>query len=169
MAENETRAPVVKSAAKRTTTRRSAPRANGKSILDDKRFQFGQPPIRTAEDAVSEFLRGQITEDELVQACALYGRDPADILNPVRPTLERPDAGFAVDIPEEVFAHARNPKDTFANRQTLVEDKEALREDATKQAERDKDEKETQKREASADFRNKLAKKHLTPSDKLPD
>jgi len=98
----------------------------------DERFSFGPPPIQTAEDAVMAFLRKEIDEDEFRAACGKYGVIPGTLFKRTGPNVERVDAAYEVDIPEDIYEPAKNEEDTLEYRQKQLKEKEEIREKALK-------------------------------------
>jgi len=96
----------------------------------DERFSFGPPPIQTAEDAVMAFLRKEISEDEFRTACGKYGVIPGTLFKRTGPNVERVDAAYEVDIPEDIYEAAKSEEDTLEYRQKQLKEKEETREQA---------------------------------------
>jgi hypothetical protein len=99
----------------------------------DERFSFGPPPIQTAEDAVYAFLRKEITEDEFRAACGKYGVLPGTLFNPHSAKVERVDAAYEQQIPEDMFA-PEPEETTLEDRLKMVDEKQKERDKATKEA-----------------------------------
>lgn len=97
----------------------------------DERFSFGPPPIQTAEDAVMAFLRKEITEDEFRAACGKFGVLPGTLFNPHSARVERVDAAYEQQIPEDLIPAP--PADvSVEDRIKAAEDKQKERDQALK-------------------------------------
>jgi len=130
---------------------------------DEPTYPFGPTLIRTPEDALNAFMRGEITEDTYRDALAKFGANPAIQFGNVRPLLERPDAAFRVKIPDDIYDAAAPPVDDVEARQKVLAAKQELRDEATELAKKDKTTEETVKRE-NADFRAELEEKYIAPA-----
>lgn len=133
-------------------------------LENDPRFKFGPPPIQTAEDAEMQYLRGLINEDELRAAMAKFGQSEATRqVKPIPP--DRLDTAFERKLPDDLQPTTEANVDELHDRHVKVVNAKAdLREAARKEAEGDKNDAETSKREQDADWVHKLEEKHLVPA-----
>lgn len=107
-----------------------------KDLENNTLFKFGPPPIQTAEDAREAYLRGLITEDELKDAIGRFGHAGGANLWHSPTNLERPDAAFERDLPDEFFEQPGTAILEGKDRLKVVEDKAKVREAAEKAAEK---------------------------------
>ncbi len=142
----------------------SAP--NEKDLDNDPRFKFGPPLIQTPQDAQFAYLRGQINEDEFRSALGRFGTLPGDLATIVQIPTERPDAAFHRQIPDDLMTPVLPPEESLKVHLKKVNEKAAIREEATRRAEGETIE-ETVARESNPEFRNELEAKHIT--DPLED
>jgi len=133
------------------------------SDLDDVRARLA---IKTPQDAVVAFLREEIEEDDFREELGRFGTLPGDLATMVRVTVDRPDAAFRRTIPADLMEPVLPPEDSLAVHEKQVAEKQALRDEATELAKKDKTREETVKRE-TPEFRDELAAKHIT--DPLAD
>lgn len=101
----------------------------------DPRFKFGPPLIQTAEDAREAYLREQIDEKEFKEALGRFGVH-GDHYRVAPSRLERGDEAFRRDLPDEYFTSPDYTILKVEDRIKLAEDKEKVREAATKASEK---------------------------------
>jgi hypothetical protein len=145
-----------------TTTTRRPKSGSDSSVENDDRFKFGPAPIQTPQDALTEFLRESITEEEFRAVLARFGTLPGDLLTIVATPPERPDAAFKRSIPDDLVAGPLNQNNSLEVHQKQIAEKQAIKDEASKLAENDKTREETIQRESNPEFANDLAAKHIT-------
>ena len=135
--------------------------ASGTSVENDPRFEFGQPLVRTPEDAREAFLREEISEKEFRAALGKFGTLPGQIMGVGEtPKLPPVDAAFHRSIPDDLREPVSST-DTLERNQRVVDAKTKIREAATAKARSDKTTDETVKRESDRSFRDELEQKFL--------
>lgn len=116
-----------------TTTEDKKAEKLSTSLEENPLFKFGPPPIQTFEDAVEQYLRGLISEDELNAAKGKFGH-AADhfYISPSR--IERHDEAFERELPEDLFQIPEAQHLTVEQRREQAEQKEEVRKAAEEAA-----------------------------------
>ena len=104
---------------------------NAVEVTDEDVEKLRPPLVQTPDDAVSQYLRGLIDEQEFRKALAIYG--VTTLYQPGK--TERIDAAFEVKIPEDLLEAPGTPYDDFDYRKELVDAKQEERDEAIKATE----------------------------------
>lgn len=97
--------------------------------------KFGPPLIQTFEDAREAYLRDQITLEEFEDAQGKFGIGGSHT-RWIPSRVERPDAVFENKLPDSYFEQPGTVFPTVEDRLKVAEEKEKVREAATKASEK---------------------------------
>ena len=98
-------------------------------------IKFGPPKIQTFEDAREAYLREEISEEELEECEGRFGQGGSHA-RWIPSRIERPDAAFRRDLPESYFEQPGTIFPSVDDRLKLAEEKEKVREAASKASEK---------------------------------
>lgn len=99
-------------------------------VSSEDRAKYIPSTIRTPDDAVYAYLHGELKEDELRKALAVFG-----VTTLYNPKVERIDAAYETKIPEDLFAPPTTPYDDYEYRKEQLEAKDKVKLEAQKAAE----------------------------------
>ena len=88
--------------------------------------------FRPQKTLFSHFCANEITEDEFRTACGKYGVIPGTLFSRPHANVERIDAAYEKEIPEDIYVAAKSEEDTLEYRQKQMKEKEEIREKALK-------------------------------------